>query len=54
MDLSFFQPEETVPFKVIARCRPLTEDEESKGCKSIVSMSGDKTVIQSAGKVGII
>ncbi|KAK6173642.1 hypothetical protein SNE40_017056 [Patella caerulea] len=43
-------PSETVNIKSIARCRPLTQDEIDKGCKSVVKLAGGKLVVDAAGK----
>ncbi|XP_041358432.1 chromosome-associated kinesin KIF4-like [Gigantopelta aegis] len=43
-------PSENVHVKVIARCRPLTPNETSKGSKSVVKISGDKVIVDAAGK----
>ncbi|XP_062568662.1 chromosome-associated kinesin KIF4A-like [Saccostrea cucullata] len=41
---------ESVPIKVCGRCRPLTQEEATKGVKSVVKSSGDKLLIESGGK----
>ncbi|KAL5011281.1 hypothetical protein ScPMuIL_009832 [Solemya velum] len=36
--------------KVVACCRPFTPDEESKGLKNIIKISGDKLIVEAASK----
>lgn len=48
---SLFQPE-SISIKVVGRCRPLTAEENKKGAKVGVSVSGDKIIVQS-GKVSV-
>ncbi|KAL8593853.1 hypothetical protein ACOMHN_018065 [Nucella lapillus] len=43
-------PSENVHVKVIGRCRPLTTEEVDKGGKSVVKVTGDKIVVEAAGK----
>ncbi|XP_022091493.1 kinesin-like protein FLA10 [Acanthaster planci] len=43
---------EKVGIKVVARCRPFVESEQSKGATRIVKMTGDKTTIQSPQQGG--
>ncbi|XP_071087472.1 kinesin-II 95 kDa subunit-like [Haliotis cracherodii] len=43
-------PSESANVKVLARCRPLTQEEQNKGAKSIVKVSGDKVIVDAAGK----
>ena len=45
------QPSESAPIKVVAKCRPLTEAEKSKGAKRIVKVNGPSVVVEAAGKV---
>ncbi|XP_038055718.1 kinesin-like protein FLA10 [Patiria miniata] len=43
---------EKVGIKVVARCRPFIDSEQSKGATRIVKMTGDKTTIQSPQQGG--
>ncbi|XP_072171230.1 kinesin-like protein KIF13A [Diadema setosum] len=46
------QSVEKVAVKVVARCRPFTDTEKSKGASRIVKMSGDKTTLQNPQQGG--
>ena len=48
-----FQPKEAIPIKVIAKCRPMLEEEKQKGAKTIVKVTSDRVSIDAAGKVCI-
>ncbi len=37
--------------KVVAKCRPMLEDENQKGAKPIVKVSSDRIALDAAGKV---
>ncbi|XP_012936712.1 chromosome-associated kinesin KIF4A [Aplysia californica] len=43
-------PSESFGVKLVAKCRPLTSDEEDTGGNSVVSVSGDKVKVNCAGK----
>lgn len=51
ISLIHFQPSESSSIRVVAKCRPINEDEQTKGCKKIVKTSGDKVIFETAGKV---
>ncbi len=39
--------------QVVARCRPLTEEERSSGAKTVVKHSHEKISLEGGGKVGV-
>lgn len=43
-------PSDSIPIKVVAKCRPLLEEERQKGSKSVVKISGDRVSIEANGK----
>ena len=40
--------------KVVAKCRPLVEEERQKGAKIIVSINGERVSVETAGKVNFL
>ncbi|GFR61522.1 kinesin-like protein [Elysia marginata] len=46
-------PSETISVRVVARCRPLTQDEQEKGGNSVVTVNGDKVKVNCAGKESV-
>ncbi|ELT92202.1 hypothetical protein CAPTEDRAFT_221227 [Capitella teleta] len=45
-----YTPSESATVRVVAKCRPFNEEEQSKSCKRIVKVSGDKIILEAAGK----
>ncbi|RUS85475.1 hypothetical protein EGW08_006751, partial [Elysia chlorotica] len=43
-------PSETVSVRVVAKCRPLTQDEQEKGGNSVITLNGEKVKVNCAGK----
>ena len=47
----FIQPSENLNVKVCGKIRPLTETENSKGCKRVVKAQGNSITVDVSNKV---